>query len=410
MSEDDSEAPKGLLAGRRRPAILGALLLLAILVAVLARGCGGDEKNAGSRPPAPGSVRRPAVQPGSVLPTLPPRVQALADGEPLARRVGQLFLVDFPGRKAPRPLAATLTKGHSWGGVLFTRDNYASPRQSDGLVAGVARTAKKVKPIAPLLAADQDGGPATAFPFLPPRSQPRTAMRVRVADGTAQASAAARELHKRGITLTLAPQADLDVPSGAVSEETFSPTPQIVTDFVSAQLDAYRRGKVIPAIGHFPGQGAVSEDPDLRVGSVGLSLGDLRARDETPFKGVAARAPAFVISNASYAAFDGVTPAVLLPEVVSELRGRVGFHGLIVSDDLGATALATGEDVGSAAVRAVKAGVDFLYVSGGPGEQERAYRAVLSAARSGEIPKARLEGAFTRVLALKISAGVLPRR
>jgi beta-N-acetylhexosaminidase len=344
-----------------------------------------------------------------VLPTLPPRAQALLDKLPIERRVGQLFLADFPGTRAPRTLAQAL-KSHGWGGVLFTRDNYANPGQSDGLVGAVTRTGRGTKPIAPLFVADQDGGPATAFPFLPPRSQPRTASRLRVADGAAQARAAGRELHRRGIAMTLAPQADLDVPSGAVSEETFSSDPKTVTRFVAAQLNAYRRAGVIPAIGHFPGQGSASEDPDVQVGSVGLSLGDLRRRDEAPFRTVAARAPAFVVSNALYAAFDGVTPAVLLPEVVGELRGEVAFHGVIVSDDLGATVQATGEDVGTAAVRAVKAGIDLIYVSGGPAEQERAYRAVLAAVRSREIPAARVQGALTRLLALKITAGVLPKR
>jgi beta-N-acetylhexosaminidase len=384
------------------------VLVLSIVVGLLVGGKDGGKKSAPSRP-ATGRVRRPPLQPGSVLPTLPPRAQALLDNLSLERRVGQLFLVDFPGRQAPRALADSL-KLHGWGGVLFTRDNYANPGQSNGLVGAVTRIGRRTKPVAPLVVADQDGGPATAFPFLPPRSQPRTAARVRVADGAAQARAAGRELHRRGISMTLAPQADLDVTSGAVSQETFSPRPKIVTSFVSAQLDAYRRTGVIAAIGHFPGQGSVSEDPDLRVGSVGLSLADLRSRDEVPFRSVAARAPAFVVSNALYAAFDGVTPAALLPEVVGELRGPVAFHGVIVSDDLGATVQATGEDVGAAAVRALKAGIDLVYVSGGPAEQERAYRAVLAAARSGQIAPARLKGALTRLLALKISARLLPNR
>lgn len=408
MSDDPQKPSSPRRPSRGFIAALAGVFVLAVIVGLLLGGKDGG-KDAASRRPAAGSVRRPPLQPGSVLPTLPPRAQSLLDGLPIERRVGQLFLVDFPGRKAPRTLATGL-RSHGWGGVIFTRDNYANPGQSNGLVGAVTRMGRGTKPVAPLFAADQDGGPATAFPFLPPRSQPRTAARLRVSEGTAQAQAAGRELRRRGISMTLAPQADLDIPSGAVSEETFSPNPKIVTDFVSAQLDAYRRARVIPAIGHFPGQGSVSEDPDLRVGSVGLSLDDLRARDEAPFRAVAASAPAFVISNALYAAYDGVTPAVLLPEVVGELRGRVAFHGVIVSGDLGATVQATGEDVGSSAVRAVKAGIDLVYVSGGPAEQERAYRAVLAAAKSGQIPAARLKGALTRLLALKITAGVLPRR
>ena len=86
------------------------------------------------------------------------------------------------------------------------------------------------------------------------------------------------------------------------------------------------------------------------------------------------------MSNAIYAAFDGVTPATLLPEAVDELRDRLGFEGAIVSADLVATTATTGGSVGEAAIDALKAGVDLLIVPGGRAQQDEAYRAVVAAA------------------------------
>jgi beta-N-acetylhexosaminidase len=390
---------------RRRPlaALAVALALAAVLAALLSGGDGGPAPRRAGAAPHAGA----GTQPPSGLAALPPPVQRLAARLPLSSQVAQLFLVDFAGTKQSSALSAAL-RGHGWGGVLFTRDNFADPHQSAGLTRVVRAEAHAAHPLPALLAADQPGGPATAFPTLPPQSEPRVGASGRPALAEREALTAGQALRRLGIALTLAPQADVDVPAGAVSAESFSGDPAHATAFTAAAVDGYRRARIKAAVGHFPGEGAASQDPDLAVGTVGQSLPELRTRDEQPFAAVAPRVPAVVMSNAIYAAWDGVTPATLLPEAVAELRGRLGFHGLIISDDLGAAVLATGGTVGEAAVQALKAGVDLLYVSGGPRTQELAYRAVLKAARRGDIPAARLTGALGRVLGMKVDAGVVP--
>jgi beta-N-acetylhexosaminidase len=115
---------------------------------------------------------------------------------------------------------------------------------------------------------------------------------------------------------------------------------------------------------------------------------------------VARRAPAIAMSDALYAAWDGVTPATLLPEAVALLRG-LGFKGVVVSGNLAAATLATGGTVGDAAVDALKAGCDLLYIPGDAAAQEAAWRAIVSAVHAGHLPLARLREALGRVLALK---------
>jgi beta-N-acetylhexosaminidase len=107
------------------------------------------------------------------------------------------------------------------------------------------------------------------------------------------------------------------------------------------------------------------------------------------------------MSNAIYAAFDGVTPATLLPQAVSELRDRLGFTGAIVSADLVATTATTGGSVGEAAIDALKAGVDLLVVPGGRAQQDEAYRAVVAAVRSRAIAPERVVSALQRIAALR---------
>jgi beta-N-acetylhexosaminidase len=108
-------------------------------------------------------------------------------------------------------------------------------------------------------------------------------------------------------------------------------------------------------------QGSAAGDPETEPASVGQSLAELRARDLRPFAAVAHTAPVVVASNAIYAAFDGATPAVLLPQALTGLlRQRMGFRGVVMSDDLLAASTTNHADVGAAAVRALLAGADLL--------------------------------------------------
>jgi beta-N-acetylhexosaminidase len=107
------------------------------------------------------------------------------------------------------------------------------------------------------------------------------------------------------------------------------------------------------------------------------------------------------MSNAIYVAYDAVTPATLLPEAYEELRERLDFKGAIVSADLTATTATSGGNVGDTAVEALKAGADLLIVPGGRAQQDEAYRAVVAAVRSRDIPAPRVVEALERVAELR---------
>ncbi|HEV7363168.1 MAG TPA: glycoside hydrolase family 3 N-terminal domain-containing protein, partial [Solirubrobacteraceae bacterium] len=261
--------------------------------------------------------------------------------------------------------------------------------------------------VPPLVAADQPGGQESAFTGLPPASPSVVGAGGDPAAAAATARAAAAALRALHVNMTLAPAADVGVAGGDLEATVFGDDPGRVAAMARAAADAYRSGGVIAAVGHFPGQGAASQDPNVGTATVGLGTGDLRRRDLVPFRAVVGAAPVVIMSNAVYVAFDGVTPAVLLPQAVRMLRRDLRFGGVVMTDDLAATAPVTGETVGRAAVDALRAGADLLYVSGGPQEQEQAYAAVLAATRTGRLPRARLQEALLRVLALKRRYGLL---
>jgi beta-N-acetylhexosaminidase len=348
--------------------------LAALLVACAVAGCGGS------------SLER--EKPGP-----PPQ---LALGLPLEDAVAQVFAVGFGGT-GPQATMVKRLRTRAWGVVLLDADNLQAPGQAQALARALLTAAHRGGNPAPLLAAEQpERYPGVSM--LPQYQQ------VSAADARSQARSAARVLRAGSVRATFAPVADLARATGPAADTGFTDDPARAARLTGAALEGWRAGGVAPIPGHFPGQGAASGDPEEAPATVGLSLDELRRQDLVPFATSAkAEAPAVQVSNALYNAFDGVTPAALLPDAYKLLRGT-GFEGVAVSGDLVGATAATGGSVARAAVDALRAGADLLVIPGDAADQEAAYRAVLDAVRRKRIPQARLADALLHVSALKRAA------
>jgi beta-N-acetylhexosaminidase len=366
--------------------VLAGVLMAAAALALLVAGEDPPERRSADRAPGTeaGSRFRDDPRTGDARP-------ADLSAAEIERRVARLFVAGFPTATGPQ---------RHWGALLVTDANYASPQQLRTLVRTLQRRARRAQRPVPLVFAD----PAI-LPGLAPADQPTLGVDGEPREAGAEARRAAARVRTAGIDVVLAPSADLGIGGGPAEPRAFGDDPLRVAEFVRAAVDGWLAGGVAPAPGRFPGEGAASQDPIEGPATVGLSLSELVARDLRPFAGVASRAPAIQMSAALYAAWDGVTPATLLPEAVALLRRRLGFRGVVVSADLIAATAATGEDVGRAAVDALRAGCDLLVVPGGREEQDTAFRAVVEAVRSGELPRARLDEALRRVTELRSRAG-----
>lgn len=395
---------------RRIIGLAGCLtIVIAVVLAVAIAGGGErhpDQDGATASTAAPASTSVPAApvtgpDPATEVrrrpvPTSPGKLPA-----PGARSAARLFLVGFGGTR-PR---AELLRGfaeHEWGGVVLEPGNGSSPQQVAGLVGRIRGAALEAGHEAPLFAASQLGGELDAVPV---GSALQSAARDAAA-ARASALATAKVLHPLGIRMVLAPDADIGFAGGPWDGIAFSDDPASAAALTAAAVSGWKDGEIAPAPGHFPGEGAASGDPAVEAATVGLSLDDLKARDFQPFAAIATHAPAIQLSSATYVAFDGVTPATLLPDVVHLLREDLKFPGVIVSGDLAAASLAGGEPVASLAVAAVKAGVDLLWIPGDAADQDAAWRAVTRALRNGEIPASRVADALRRVRALRAGYGV----
>ncbi|MGI8430440.1 MAG: glycoside hydrolase family 3 N-terminal domain-containing protein [Solirubrobacteraceae bacterium] len=407
------EHPRARAAIRRRRLTaaggLTALVLLIVVVVSAGSGGGGPKYQLGG--PGSASVLAPqraaraagATSRGATF--RPARAAiSLAAALPLERQVAQLFLVTVNGTS---PATVGALGPSDWGGVVFDASNFRDGSQLAGLVAGVAASRRPPGHVPTLLAAPQPGGAGTAFPGLPPEAEPLVGASGQASVARAQAALAGKRLRALGLNMNLAPLADVDTPGGPLSGRLFSSDPAAVANLSRAAMRGYASVGLISAVGHFPGTGGASADPDQMGATVGGSLDQLRSRDLIPFAALAPSAPVIVMANAAYTAFDGVTPAGLLPRAVELLRRDYDFQGVVMSDDLDAALQATGGDAGSAALAALRAGDDLLYVSGPSNERQAAYAAVLAAAHSSAAIRTRIRDALLQVLSLKTRYGLL---
>jgi beta-N-acetylhexosaminidase len=398
---------------RRWIGLAGCLTIVILIVIVAISGGGSNQPGATAKQTASASATAPASSATPASSTTPAPASTTTPAAPpstrapgklrvdAARAAARLFLIGFGGTEARDKLLNRFRK-REWGGVVLAPGNGESPQQVADLLGEIRRAALEHKHEVPLFAASQLGGDLDAVPIgAPLQSAAKTPDQAR-----ATARAIAKALHPLGIRMVLAPDADIGFAGGPWEGVAFSDDPATVASLSTAAVAGYKDGEVAAAPGHFPGEGAASGDPAVEAATVGVSLDDLRARDFVPFRELAGHSAAIQLSSSTYVAFDGVTPATLLPEVVKLLRGELGFEGVVVSGDLAAASLAGGQPVAALAVEALKAGADLLWVPGGADDQVAAWRAVTRAIKSGALPEARVAEALSRVDALRDKYGV----
>ncbi len=402
-------------------ALWAALALVPIGAIALSGGDDGDDKGLprvpeasgggpGSRtsflsqviPPPPERVRGPRV---------PSSVADLARRLPLDRKVAQMFLIGFRGDALAAPVFTSQLRRQDFGGIVIANRNYVNPQQLTQLAGEAVVVSQQARHVPPLVFASQAGGDFSEFPDLPPALAPADQGRPRQAVAFARQTAAT--LQPLGINGLLGPVLDVGTfDGGATQSEAHSDEPAEVAAIARATVPAYRRGGLLAAAKHFPGIGAAVGSPDDAPAQVSLSTEELIERDLVPFRAaIKARVPAIVVGNASYDTDDFVTPASLSKAVTTGLlRRKLRFRGVAITDDLAAGAVAAVASAPDAAVQAVKAGADMVYISGPRGDQEAALNAVLNAVRKGDIKRARINEAVARILVAKRSAGLITRR
>ncbi|PHH91121.1 hypothetical protein CDD83_1602 [Cordyceps sp. RAO-2017] len=353
--------------------------------------------------------------------------KALSADEELEILAGQHVVYSYPNSSAPPEELLRLTRAGLVGGVVLFRENV------DNGTAEAMKALKAAYAISPapallrakadlgdagvgfIVAVDQEGGQVRRFTDVAAGDGPeQSAKEIGAAPDPGQAGAeagrqAAETLLRHGANVNLAPVLDVFRSPGDFSDgfkRSFGNTSARVVAAAVPFLDAQQAAGVAATVKHFPGLGAAPAGANTDDESVTLDLSaeELRTVDMAPYgDALAAGVDLVMTSWAVYPALDPELPAGLSGRCVrDELRERLGFRGVTVTDALEAGSLAAFGDTAAVAVLAARAGMDLLLASSRDvGQGDAVRRALVQALRDGELDSRDFEDATRRIAVLR---------
>jgi len=221
----------------------------------------------------------------------------------------------------------------------------------------------------------------------------------------------AQEARAIGVHWNFFPDADVNSnpANPIINTRSFGEDPQQVGDLVVAYIRGARANGMLTTVKHFPGHGDTATDSHLSVAQVTGDRARLNNVELPPFrKAIEAGVDSVMVAHVTIPALepDPNRVATTSPAIVTDLlKKQLGFKGIVVTDALDMAGLTRlySANIGRASVDAFKAGNDLLLI---PADLDASYKAVLEAARSGEIPQAQLDASVLKLLKAKASLGL----
>jgi len=263
-----------------------------------------------------------------------------------------MLIIGIPGKTLTPSDRDWLARPEVSGVILFTR-NFESRVQ----VADLIEAIRACRPDPFLVCVDQEGGPVQRFrdgftrlPALARIGEVYARDRaLAVALAEEHAWLMASEMRAVGVDISFAPVADLARGNRAIGERAFHADPAVVSELLLAYLRGMRIAGMAATLKHFPGHGSVAEDTHFDTAVDPRTLEELLQTDLVPFAdAIDAGAEAVMLAHVTYPAVDALAAGFSPTWIGGVLRGRLGFRGLAIGDDIG---MAAAEGVGGIAAR-----------------------------------------------------------
>lgn len=324
----------------------------------------------------------------------------------LEEKVGQLFFLGFRG-ESPDPESRSLLESIRPGGVILSQRNMHSFDQAASLIEQLVTGPEVV----PLVAINQEGG---AVDRLKQLFGPLPSFAEAALGGVSQVRLLGRllasELDCLGFNTLFGPVLDLPIPGSVLLDRALPATPREISRLGRGFLDEVQQRGILSCPGHFPGLGAATRDPHFGLPVIDRPRKQLLREDVVPFADLL-YSPLMMVGHAHYPALMDARPwpASLAARVVDGLlRRRLGYTGVIVTDDLTMGAVSSMGLTRERFLEAIEAGNDMVVFSETTPLVLEAFLHITASARKSHALRHRIDRSVMRILALK-SALPLPR-
>ena len=347
-------------------------------------------------------------------------------GSMIKDRIGQMFMVGFDGHQVSLKLRDIILC-HGIGGIILFSRNITDPIQLADLCNDLQNISKDI----PLfISIDQEGGRVSRLkePFtqLPParffgrlfEKKPQEIQEDKTNEFEPDykkddvvtllydlGEVVARELSSVGINMNLAPVLDVNTNPGnlVIKDRSFGLDPFTVSILGNAFIKGLQGNGVIAVGKHFPGHGDTDCDSHKQLPTVKHSVKRFEEVELMPFmESIKEGLESIMTAHVLYPAWDASMPATLSENILDGiLRKKMGFEGLIISDDMDMGAIKSKYSIEEATMHAINAGVDIILIGNNLGKLERVMHTTLQAVDKGRISQSRINESVERILGLK---------
>lgn len=333
-------------------------------------------------------------------------------------KIGQMIMVGFRGFDVNTQVIDDIRKRHVGGILLFDYDSILKkPVRNIQSPSQVRRLTKALQSYADtplLISIDYEGGKVNRlkkkYGFPATVSHQYLGNKNNSAFTRKKATEMAKTLENLGINLNFAPVVDVNTnPNNPIigkKRRSFSSNSSIVTKHAIEFIKAHRRHKILCALKHFPGHGSSAADSHLGIADVTDTWSEIELK---PFEDIikAGQADSIMTAHVFNNRLDSKWPATLSKSIITGLlRKKLGYTGVVFSDDMQMRAIASHYGLETAVEKAINAGVDILVIGNNIGRfepdiAEKVATIIKRLVDNGSISEQRIDESYQRILALK---------
>lgn len=316
---------------------------------------------------------------------------------------GQRLMIGFDGTRLDQDLRFMIDTLKIGGIVLFSR-NLIDPDQIRQLTQDIQAYAEKCGLPPLFVSIDQEGGVVARLkpPFTQFSGNPHMK---NVADAVHFAETTATELTGIGVNMDLAPVMDVAFEEirSVMADRAFGHDPEWVSRLGNTVIDVLQQRNVMAVAKHFPGIGRTELDSHMDLPNLDIDPDLLMETDIVPFQtAISGNVAGVMLSHILYPTLDNKWPASLSGTIAKELlRNRLGYEGVVMTDDLDMGAIQNHFGIETAIDRILASDIDIAMICHRSPKIETAHERVMLNIKRSHENRERTIRSVSRIMHLK---------